>query len=73
MSKLFEKIIYDQLFKHLDSNKLLYSGQYGFRQLHSVVACLLKCTYKCYLSIDRDKSTMTIFIYLAKAFDTIHH
>ena len=48
VSRLFEKLIYNQLYKYLDSNKLLYSDQYGFRQLHSVLACLLKCTYDWY-------------------------
>ena len=44
ISRVLEKLIYDQLYKHLNSNKLLYSNQYCFRQLHSVVACLLKPT-----------------------------
>ena len=42
---------------------------YGLRQLHSVVACLLKCTNDWYLNIDRGNSTAMIFIDLRKAFD----
>ena len=55
ISSLFEKLIYDQICKRLNSNKLLYSDQYGFRQQHSVVACLLKCTNDWYINIDWDK------------------
>ena len=72
ISLLFEKLIYDQIYKHPNSNKLLYSDQYGFRQLHSVVACLLKCT-DWYLNMDRREFTAMIFIDLKKAFDTVDH
>ena len=73
VSRLFEKLIYDQLYKYLDSNKHLYSDQYGFRHLHSVVSCLLKCTNDWYFNIDRGKYTAMIFIDLKKAFDTVDH
>ena len=73
VSRLFEKLIYDQLYKYLPSNKHLYSDQYGFRHLHSVVSCLLKCTNDWYFNIDRGKCTAMIFIDLKKAFDTVDH
>ena len=53
VSRLFDKLIYDQFYKYLVSNKHLYSDQYGFRHLHSVVSCLLKCTNDWYFNIDR--------------------
>ena len=31
LSRLFEKLIYDQLYEYLDSNKHLFKDQYGFR------------------------------------------
>ena len=35
VSRLFEKLIYDQLYEYLDSNKHLFIDQYCFRNLHS--------------------------------------
>ena len=37
VAKIFEKIIYDQLYQHLNENGLLNSGQSGFRSLHSTL------------------------------------
>ena len=73
VSRLFEKLIYDQLYEYLDSNKHLFKDQYGFRNLHSVVSCLLNCTNDWYVNIDRSKFTAMIFIDLKKAFDTVDH
>ena len=73
VSRLFDKLIYDQFYKYLVSNKHLYSDQYGFRHLHSVISCLLRCTNDWYFNIDRGKYTAMIFIDLKKAFDTVDH
>ena len=73
VSRLFEKLIYDQLYEYLDSNKHLFKDQYGFHNLHSVVSCLLNCTNDWYVNIDRGKFTAMIFIDLKKAFDTVDH
>ena len=35
ISKLFEKIVFIQLTEYLKQNKLLFEGQYGFRENHS--------------------------------------
>ena len=37
VSRLFEKLVYDQLYRYLDENKLICLQQSGFRSLHSVV------------------------------------
>ena len=71
VTRLFEILIYDQLYKYLDSNKHLYSDQHYFRHLHLVVSCLLKCTNNWYFNIDRGKYTAMISIDLTKAFDTV--
>ena len=71
--RLFEKLIYDQLYEYLDSNKPLLKDQYGFRNLHSVVSCLLNCANDWYVNIDRGKFTAMIFVDLKKAFDTGDH
>ena len=44
LSRLFEKLIYDQLYQYLEWGGFLTAGQSGFRALHSSATCLLKCT-----------------------------
>ena len=66
-------MIYNQLYDYLDRNKLLFSKQSGFRSLHSVVTCLLKCTNDWYLDMDKGQYTAMIFVDLKKAFDTVNN
>ena len=61
VSKVSEKIVYDQLYQYLNDNKLLSSCQSGFRSLHSTLAVLLEATNSWSVNIDD----------LKKAFDTI--
>ena len=44
ISKLFEKLIFKQFYKHLDANQSLYEHQSGFRLLHSVATALMAST-----------------------------
>ena len=66
LSRLFEKLVYDQLYNHLDKNKLLYTFQSGFRTLHSIATCLLKSTNDWYVNIDNSKVNAVLFIDLKK-------
>ena len=72
-ARLFEKLVYNQLYDYLAKNKLLFSGQSGFRALHSTVTCLLSGTNDWHINIERGKFTGSIFIDLKKAFDTVDH
>ena len=73
ISRLFEKLVYDQYYNFLVSGRLLYSQQSSFRLLHSVLTCLLKCTNDWYLNIENGTYTSVTFIDLKKAFDTVNH
>ena len=73
VSRPFEKLIYDQLYRYLDKHKYLASHHSGFRSLHLVETCLLKGTSDWFFDIDRGKYTAMIFIDLKKAFDTVDH
>ena len=44
VAKIFEKIVYDQLYQYLDENGLLNSDQSGLRSLHSTLTALLETT-----------------------------
>ena len=73
ISRLFEKLIFNQFYEYLDANKSLYEHQSGFRLLHSVATALMASTNDWYLNIDNGKYTGLIFIDLKKAFDTVDH
>ena len=73
ISRLFEKLIFNQFYEYLDANKSLYEHQSGFRLLHSVATALMASTNDWYLNIDKGKYTGLIFIDLKKAFDTVDH
>ena len=62
VAKVFERIIYDQIYKHLTKNSLLTRHQSGFRSLHSTVWAL---------NIDRGFVNAVVFLDLKKAFDTV--
>ena len=73
ISRLFDKIIYNQLYKYLNSHGFLSSNQSGFRALHSTLTALLKNTDDWYNGIDLGKFVGTVFVDLKKAFDTVDH
>ena len=73
LSRLFEKLIYDQLYQYLERGGFLTSDQSGFRALHSSATCLLKCTDDWYSGMEEGLLTGLISIDLKKAFDTVDH
>ena len=73
LSRLFEKIVYNQLYNYLNGNQFIYRHQSGFRSLHSVVTCLLSNTNDWYFNLDKGKCAGIVFVDLKKAFDTVDH
>ena len=73
VAKIFEKIIYDQLYNYLNVNDLLTSCQSGFRSLHSTLTALLETSNNWCVNVDKGLLNSVIFIDLKKAFDTIDH
>ena len=55
-SKIFEKVIFNSLFKYLDDNNLLASNQSGFRPGDSSVHQLLSITHEIYKAFDANPS-----------------
>ena len=73
--KVFEKLIFNSLFKHLENNNLLNPHQSGFCPGDSCVHQLLPITYDICKSFDANPSPEVrgIFLDMSKAFDRVWH
>ena len=73
VARVFEKIIYGQLYEYFMTNKLLGNQQFGFRSLHSTALALSKSTSNWWLSMDKGNMNSIIFLDIKKAFDIVDH
>ena len=73
ISKIIEKVIYNQTYNYFDQNKILYAHQYGFRKQHSTELAVLELVDRTIYTLDKDETPINIFLDLSKAFDTLNH
>lgn len=73
ISKLFEKVVYNQLYEYFQRYKLFYTSQYGFRKRHSTEYATLELLDKLLHDIDDRNATFAVYMDLSKAFDTLNH
>lgn len=73
ISKIFEKIIKKQMIKFLDKHNIISDKQFGFRTGKSTEDALLNLCSNLCNAIDNKKATLSIFVDLTKAFDTVSH
>ena len=73
LARVFERLIYNQIYDHLTNNNLLDSKQYGFRSLHSTALVLSESTNHWLLDVGNGKMNTVIFLDIKKAFDTMNH
>ena len=72
-SKIFEKLIYTRLNKHIIFNKILANEQYGFRRNTSTETAIYQLTNKILKALDNKEWVGGIFCDLSKAFDCVDH
>ena len=73
VAKVFERIVYDQLYAYLNEYNIICKYQSGFRSVHSTVTALLEATDTWAYNIDCKKINAVVFLDLKKAFDTVDH
>ena len=73
ISKIFEKIAYNQIYAYLTDNNILYQSQYGFHIKHSTEYAALELTDQIMSSLNQSNTPIAIFLDLSKAFDTLDH
>ena len=73
--KIFEKIIFNQLYKYLDANNLFTKNQSGFRPGDSTSNQLLYLINEIHEAFDDPKSleVRAVFLDISKAFDKVWH
>ena len=73
LSKILERLVNDHLKLYLNSHKLLYERQFGFRNNDSCENALTAFIDDWITAIDNNEIVGTVFIDLSKAFDLVYH
>ena len=73
ISKVLEKVVYNQLYEYFDRHKLFISEQHGFRKKHSTETATLEFVGRVLSSLEKTGLAFSLYIDLSKAFDTIAH
>ena len=72
-AKIFERILFSNMFNHLISNNLLAKNQSGFRPGDSVTNQLIFLVDKMHSSLDINLEVRSVFLDMSKAFDKVWH
>ena len=74
-AKIFEKIVFDQLYSYFTSNGLITKNQSGFRSGDSAINQLIELVNEIHKSFDQRNSheLRSIFFDISKAFDKVWH
>lgn len=73
VSKVFERVVYDQVQSYLTENTLLYNFQSGFRPGVSTDTCLIYLSDYIKFQLDKGFFIGMVLLDLQKAFDTVDH
>jgi len=72
-SKVFERLIYNQLNSLLEEHDIMDKYQFGFRKGYSTEQAILELTDTLKKAMDKKLVTCSIFLDFSKAFDTVNH
>ena len=73
LSKVAEKVILCQLYKHMSNNRLFNTRSYAYKQGHSTLNALLDLSETWYENIDSNFQNVNTFLDMSSAFDCVSH
>ena len=71
VARVFEKLIYYQLYEFFTKHDVLGHNQWEFRSLHSTALALIDCSNNWLINNDRGGITSTVLLDIKKAFGTM--
>ena len=72
-SKILERLIFNRLYKHLESNGILAQEQFGFRMSHSTEQAVFSLINSVLIALNNNQLAVGIFCDIQKAFDSVNH
>ena len=72
ISKVFEMVVYNQLYAYFVEHNYFSENQYGFRKLHSTEYAVLEIVDRVNLELDKGNRPLALYLDLSKAFDTLN-
>ena len=72
-SKIFERVLFNQLYEYFDGDDLLTQHQYGFRKNHSTEFAAMELIDRVANLLELGKIPFNLHIDLSKAFDVLNH
>ena len=73
LSKIFDRVVKERLFKYMRDLNILYESQYGYKHQHSTVNAITEFVAKTLHAFSRNEPTLAVFLDLIKLFDTLNH
>ena len=73
LSKVFEKVLYSQIFEYCILNNIIPDTQCGFRKHFSTSVAMVGLTDDIIAAIDKQLNSILVLLDFSKAFDTLNH
>ena len=73
IARVFERLLYNQMYTYLTDNKLLEQQQFGFRSIHSTALAMGNSINQWLMNVNSGELNSVVFLDIKKAFDTVNH